>query len=551
MPPELLKEKAITPDEGHESSGALGSLLDQYEAKVYKNRKKHLIEVDHLLETPQEISANVRTVPGLLTHRGCCYAGCKGVVLGPIKDALVIVHGPIGCSFYTWGTRRHKALAEEGGLNLVSYAFSTDMSETDIVFGGEKKLMAAIEEGLELFTPAAILICSTCPVGLIGDDIHAVAARAEKTLGIKCIAFSCEGYKGVSQSAGHHIASNQIIKRIIGENDEEPQTKFSVNILGEYNIGGDSWETERILSRCGIEVVSVMTGDGSVAEMQKAHMADLNIVQCHRSINYIAEMMKIQYGIDWLKVNFVGIAATAKSLRSIAECFGDAELINRVEEVIADETADIQEEVDYYKSKLAGKTAALYVGGSRSHHYQQLLRDYGVSTVLAGYEFAHRDDYEGHEIRDTIKIDGDNKNIENLEVEPIEGKYRVRFSGEKVEELKRNIDSFEYYGGMMKEMDNGSLVVDDLNHFETEELISLLKPDVFFSGIKDKFVLQKGGILSRQLHSYDYLGPYAGFKGAVNFAHDLDMGLNTPIWNQVNAPWRGEPVLTGTVGGEK
>ncbi|WP_199519329.1 nitrogenase component I subunit alpha [Gordonibacter sp. 28C] len=530
---------------------AMDKVLDQYEAKVYKNRKKHMVTVDHTLETPQEIAANVRTVPGMLTHRGCCFAGCKGVVVGPLKDALAIVHGPIGCSFYTWGTRRHKARAGEDGLNLVPYTFSTDMRETDIVFGGEKKLMAAIEEGIELFHPNAVMICSTCPVGLIGDDIHAVAARAEEKFGVKCIAFSCEGYKGVSQSAGHHIASNQFIRRVIGEDDTPPTGKYSVNVLGEYNIGGDGWETERLLRRCGIEVVSVMTGDGSVADMRRAHTAGLNLVQCHRSINYIAEMMNTQYGIDWIKVNFVGVNATCKSLRAIAQYFGDAALVDRVEAVIIDEMEIIDEDLQYYRGKLKGKTAALYVGGSRSHHYQQLLRDFGVSTVLAGYEFAHRDDYEGREVKDSIKIDADNKNIENITVAPVDGKYHVRFSPEKLEELKRDIDVFEYYGGMIKEMGNGTLMVDDLNHFETEEFVKMLKPDVFFSGIKDKFVLQKGGILSRQLHSYDYQGPYAGFRGAVNFGHDLVMGLYTPVWSKVVPPWRTEPALAGTIGGEE
>jgi nitrogenase molybdenum-iron protein alpha chain len=529
---------------------AVDDVLEKYEAKVFKNRKKHMLTVDHTLETPQEIAANVRTIPGILSHRGCCYAGCKGVVLGPIKDALIIVHGPIGCSFYTWGTRRHKAQSEPDKLNLVPYAFSTDMRETDIVFGGEKKLFAAIEEGLSLFKPEAVLICSTCPVGLIGDDIHAVAARAQEKFGVTCIAFSCEGYKGVSQSAGHHIANNQLIRRIIGSSDEEPTSKYTVNLLGEYNIGGDGWETERILKRCGIEILAAMTGDGAITEMAMSHKADLNLVQCHRSINYIAEMMQTQYGIDWLKVNFVGISACMKSLRHIAAYFDDPELTQRIEEVIADELAEISEDIDYFRSKLEGKTAALYVGGSRSHHYQSLLKDLGVSTVIAGYEFAHRDDYEGREVKDSIKIDADSKNIEELTVEPIEGKYRLRFAPEKLDELKKNINSLEYYEGMIKEMDNGTLMIDDLNHFETEEFVKALKPDVFFSGIKDKYILQKGGTFSRQLHSYDYKGPYAGFKGAVNFAHDLLMGLEIPAWRYITPPWKREPLLTGSVGGE-
>ena len=52
---------------------------------------------------------------------------------------------------------------------------------------------------------------------------------------------------------------------------------------------------------------------------------------CHRSINYVAEMMETKYGIPWIKVNFIGAKATAKSLRKIAQYFGDQKLIERVE----------------------------------------------------------------------------------------------------------------------------------------------------------------------------------------------------------------------------
>ncbi len=91
---------------------------------------------------------------------------------------------------------------------------------------------------------------------------------------------------------------------------------------------------------------------------------------------------------------------------------------------------------------------------------------------------------------------------------------------------------------MVKDMPDGTYMVDDLNHFETEEFLKLLKPDIFFSGIKDKYVAQKGGTLSRQLHSYDYSGPYSGFRGAVNFARDVAMGIYTPAWSYVKAPGR-------------
>jgi nitrogenase molybdenum-iron protein alpha chain len=118
-------------------------ILDKYSARVYKNRKEHLIQIEDA-PSCQTIAANTRSVPGIITNRGCCYAGCKGVVLGPLKDVALITHGPIGCGFYSWGTRRHKGRVEDG-RNFLQYCFSTDMQEPDIVFGGEKKLKQAIE----------------------------------------------------------------------------------------------------------------------------------------------------------------------------------------------------------------------------------------------------------------------------------------------------------------------------------------------------------------------------------------------------------------------
>jgi nitrogenase molybdenum-iron protein alpha chain len=73
-------------------------MLKIYPAKTGKKRAKQIILNDP--ETPPEIGANSRTIPGIITQRGCTYAGCRGVVMGPIYDLLQITHGPVGCGFY-------------------------------------------------------------------------------------------------------------------------------------------------------------------------------------------------------------------------------------------------------------------------------------------------------------------------------------------------------------------------------------------------------------------------------------------------------------------
>ncbi len=240
-------------------------LLQKYPAKVARKRAKQILINEAQENTTPEITANVRTIPGIITMRGCTYAGCKGVILGPTSDIVNLVHGPIGCSFYAWLTRRNQTDASgSGGENFMTYALSTDMQDSDIIFGGEKKLQAAIQEAYDLFHPKAIAVFATCPVGLIGDDIHAVAKKMKEKFGdCNVFAFSCEGYKGVSQSAGHHIANNQIFRHVVGTGESEKTEPFKINLLGEYNIGGDGFEIDRILNKCGITNISTFSGNST------------------------------------------------------------------------------------------------------------------------------------------------------------------------------------------------------------------------------------------------------------------------------------------------
>ena len=530
-------------------------ILRRYPVKVARRRSRQIVvnKADADQQTP-EILANTRTIPGILTMRGCAYAGCKGVVLGPTRDILQITHGPIGCGFYSWLTRRNQTRPKtENDTNYMPYALSTDMQEEEVIFGGEKKLKKAIEEAIALFHPKAIGIFSTCPVGLIGDDVHAVAREMEeKYPGVNIFGFSCEGYKGVSQSAGHHIANNKVFTEVVGQLEAPKEGAFRLNILGEYNIGGDAFEIERITNLCGLTVHSTFSGNSEYDEFASAHTVDLNVVMCHRSINYLAGMMEKRYGIPWFKVNFVGAAATAKSLRRIAAYFGDEALIERVEKVIAEEMAEVEKVRLEVRSRCEGKLAMLFVGGSRAHHYQELFAEIGMKTVSAGYEFAHRDDYEGRRVLPNIAVDADTRNIEELTVEADPERYRARKDEAEFKKLETEAGIlFNEYEGMMPEMADRTLIIDDLNHHEAEILMEKYKPDIFCAGVKEKYVIQKAGIPLKQLHSYDYSGPYAGFKGAVNFYREIDRRVNTKMFRFVKAPWQEHPELAASYGWNK
>ncbi|MDO9081501.1 MAG: nitrogenase component 1, partial [Desulfuromonadales bacterium] len=164
----------------------IDKVLDAYPEKARKKRAPHLGANDPAA-AKSCVQSNKKTVPGVMSARGCAYAGAKGVVWGPIRDMVHVSHGPVGCGWYSWGTRRN-LMSGINGVTQFGMMFTSDFQEKDIVYGGDKKLKTLLAEAHELFPLAkGISVLSECPVGLIGDDINSVAKQSAKELDLPII----------------------------------------------------------------------------------------------------------------------------------------------------------------------------------------------------------------------------------------------------------------------------------------------------------------------------------------------------------------------------
>jgi nitrogenase molybdenum-iron protein alpha chain len=471
-----------------ETEALIQEVLEVYPEKARKDREKHLAVNDQSIEQSKKcITSNRKSLPGVMTVRGCAYAGSKGVVWGPIKDMIHISHGPVGCGQYSRAGRRNYYVGTTGINTFGTMNFTSDFQEKDIVFGGDKKLAKLIGE-IELLFPLnkGISVQSECPIGLIGDDIEAVSKKAAKEIEKPVVPVRCEGFRGVSQSLGHHIANDAIRDWVLPRRDtqEFAGTPYDVAVIGDYNIGGDAWSSRILLEEMGLRVIAQWSGDGTIAEMEMTPNAKLNLIHCYRSMNYIARHMEEKYSIPWMEYNFFGPTKVAESLRAIAAHFDDT-IKAGAERVIAKYQAMMDEIIAKYKPRLQGKRVMLYVGGLRPRHVIGAYEDLGMIVVGTGYEFGHNDDYD------------------------------------------RTI----------KDMGNATLLYDDVTGFEFEEFVKRVKPDLIGSGIKEKYIFQKMGVPFRQMHSWDYSGPYHGYDGFAIFARDMDMTINNPCWGKMVAPW--------------
>ncbi|KJR40987.1 nitrogenase molybdenum-iron protein subunit alpha NifD [Candidatus Magnetoovum chiemensis] len=458
----------------------IDEVLDAYPEKTRNFREKHIKPNDPTEECGSacSVKANIKSRPGVMTIRGCAYAGSKGVVWGPVKDVVHISHGPVGCGQYSWWSRRNYNNGITGIDSFVAMHITSDFQERDIVYGGDKRLTQMCSEIKELFPLAkGITIQSECPVGLIGDDIEAVSRAMTKELGIPVIPVRCEGFRGISQSLGHHIANDSIRDHVLGKAKLENKTPYDVNLIGDYNIGGDAWASRKMLEEMGLRVVAQYSGDATLNEISMAPSAKLNLIHCYRSMNYICRHMEEEYGIPWVEFNFFGPTKIYSALRKIASYFDD-KIKENAEKLIEKYTPIMNEVIERHRSRLEGKTVMLYVGGLRPRHVIGAYEDLGMEVIASGYEFGHKDDY----------------------------------------------------ARTYPEMKEGTLIFDDVTGYEMEEFTKRLKPDLVGSGIKEKYSYHKMGVPFRQMHSWDYSGPYHGFDGFPIFARDMDMTVNNPSW---------------------
>jgi len=466
----------------------IAEVLEAYPEKSAKRRAKHL-GVYTSEKGECGVKSNIKSLPGVMTIRGCAYAGSKGVVWGPIKDMVHISHGPVGCGQYSWATRRNYFNGTLGVDSFVAMQVTSDFQEKDIVFGGDKKLSKLIDEIETLFPlNKGITIQSECPVGLIGDDIEAVSREKAKQYDTTVVPVRCEGFRGVSQSLGHHIANDTVRDWVFEKGGkhapEFESTPYDVAIIADYNIGGDAWSSRILLEEMGLRVIAQWSGDGTLAELEATPKAKLNLLHCYRSMNYITRHMEEKYGVPWVEYNFFGPTKIAESLRAIAAHF-DAKIQEGAERVIAKYQPLVDSITAKYKPRLETKKVMLFVGGLRPRHVIGAYEDLGMEIVGTGYEFGHNDDYQRttHSIKD------------------------------------------------------GTLVYDDVTGYEFEKFVAKVQPDLVGSGIKEKYIFQKMGIPFRQMHSWDYSGPYHGYDGFAIFARDMDMAINAPVWKLTKAPW--------------
>lgn len=445
-------------------------ILDERKRQIYEKGKENG-------EVAREIACEKASVAGSVSQRACVFCGSR-VVLYPIADAVHLVHGPVGCAAYTWDIRGSLS----SGPELHRLSFSTDLHEKEVIYGGEKKLYAALTELIAAYRPNAAFVYATCIVGLIGDDVQAVCDRVRREQGIPVLPVHSEGFKGTKKDG--YRAACEALFRLVGKDGERPVAPRSINILGDFNLAGETWIIKEYYRQMGVEVVSCMTGDGRVKEIEQAHRAALNVVQCSGSMTYLAKMMEDSFGIPYRRVSYFGIEDTAEALYTVARHFDDPEILARAEDLVRREVGRVYPAVARYRRDLEGRKAAIYVGGSfKAFSLVKALRHLGIKSVVVGSQTGNKEDYE-----------------------------------------------------YLKEIcDEGTIIVDDANPLELSRFIDEKRVDLLIGGVKERPIAYKMGVAFCD-HNHERKIALAGFEGMLNFSREVHGSIMSPVW-QFSRAW--------------
>jgi len=208
---------------------------------------------------------------------GCTVGGALSVTAF-ITDAVTIVHAPNGCTHQIF-SMLHALLQDSGTTKLIPI-ISSNISDKDVIFGGESALIEALDKAAAK-KPKLIIVATSCVPETTGDDCEGICKNHPYAENIVYLPTS--GFIGGTAEDGENIALINLANRA-QKIEPIPRT---VAIIGEKNLESEVEEnyTEvvRLLKRLKINVILRFCRNIQTDEIQNLGKAACFIIRDHRT----------------------------------------------------------------------------------------------------------------------------------------------------------------------------------------------------------------------------------------------------------------------------
>lgn len=291
---------------------------------------------------------------------GCAFNGAM-TMSSNLKDAVILAHSPKSCTYLsiqTISSAGRRTLFERGNIlpsSLIPNVLSTDMSETDMVFGGSENLLSKVKSVLNSKSPPpAIVIVSSCPSGIIGDDIDdALSLSTERT---KIVTVKAEGNLTGDYLQGMLMAYTSLAKQIIDRSVEKRER--TVNIVFEKVVARNTemnfQRLKTFLARMNISVNCRFLCNTSYASLCDFCSAELNLLAYRDYTGKILEDFFIkEYGASFFEKQFpIGFKETSDWLLALGKHFDASD---EAKSIISENEIIYQNRMKLVRPKLEGK----------------------------------------------------------------------------------------------------------------------------------------------------------------------------------------------------
>lgn len=276
-----------------------------------------------------------------------------------VEDAVCLAHGPKSCAHITYqsiSSIGRKTLLERGivlPMQVAPPIVSSEMSEGIMVFGGLEELKDKIGI-LKKDKPKIIFVLTTCPSGIIGEDVDMVKSLEDEYTRI--IPIKTDG-----NLTGDYLQGIIEAYVSIGRNLIDPSVKKevdTVNLIAEKMVAYVTPENyqsiKTLLDALGIGINCRFLYETRAEDIQNLMKGSLNLLAYEDYMGRtIRDFLTDEYKAKFLDVPFpVGMEETAEWLRKVGAFFGKEWMTPGI---ISQYEEQYQQEIAMLKPFLKGK----------------------------------------------------------------------------------------------------------------------------------------------------------------------------------------------------
>ncbi len=393
-----LADKIYTQDQLYDArpieTDKLEELVLGFTAKRRSKPNKVKFEKVNALE-----SNNSQIYSKNLVHKeplhGCAFSGASGV-LTQIRHTATIAHGPDSCSHITYQniTSLARRLTLERGTVLALQTsppyYSSGMDESVMIFGGLDNLKEKISE-IKKLKPKIIFILTTCPSGIIGENVDECLSLTDKETEV--IVIKTDGNIEGDYLQGILMAYRDIALNLIDRSVKEE--KGFINIIGEKSIS-DLTEynfkfIKNILSKLGLKVNCRYIHNTDYISIKNFLKAELNLPAYSDYMSRkIEKFLKEEYDIKFFPHAFpIGFDESRDWLKEICTYFSKGD---KFTSILGSYEENYRRYINFYKENLQGKKVMIVSYNQNIDWILKTILDLGMEIIFLGVlDFSQED----------------------------------------------------------------------------------------------------------------------------------------------------------------